>query len=304
MSRLTIFEGPDGGGKTTIIKNYFQGHDVVNHGPYEGIPVILPKYLKPMLKLRTFPIPMVYDRCWLAESIYGAVYRKGNDRLGSGGIRMLERVAYSVRAVVVLCMPEFHICQDAFNKRKFYGEEYLDNDNQLLQVYEGYKELKYATHLPLIIFDWTRHGYQGLIDLIEINRPRENEGPGIGHWNPGHVVLMVGEAPNKGDLVFVAGRGLKGGCSYWLANYMDRLGIPEGRLYWINAHDVKGKPTDPSFVEHLQPVRTVAFGKTAWAWCKQYGLTNIYECEHPNYWKRFHYNDVWESFESAMRIFK
>lgn len=301
MSRLTILEGPDGAGKTTLFNNMFQECIFVNHGSYDGVPVILPKYLKPMLEPKGDTAHTVFDRCWLSEKIYGNVYRNGNDRLGSAGVRMLERVALSVGAVVVLCQPEYWRCLEAFNSRR--DLEMLDSEGQLWKVYVEYKELHFQTHLPLIEYDWTKNNAENhLLSRIEMLRPRPNEGPGIGNWDPGRVVLMVGKKPSRGDLVFVAGRGLRGGCSYWFASYLDKLCVPESKLYWINVQDRYGAVTDHEFVDRLRPVCTISLGKTAERWCTDYQVPNHVAIEHPMFRKRFHYGKPWSDLEDALGV--
>lgn len=117
-----------------------------------------------------------------------------------------------------------------------------------------------------------------------------NRGPGAGAYRRG-AVLLVGERPHvarsgqlKHRLPFVSFDGA--GCAPWLAEQLELAGVPETDLYWVNAYDALGVPTDPAFVRDLQPRKVVALGKQAAEWCRDAGLSFV-EVPHPQFWKRF-----------------
>ncbi len=68
---------------------------------------------------------------------------------------------------------------------------------------------------------------------------------------------------------------------------MEESGVPENRLYWINAYDAVNVPTDSEFVGDLAPSIVLAMGKMAARWCTDAGL-KFEEVSNPQYWKRFH----------------
>lgn len=120
-------------------------------------------------------------------------------------------------------------------------------------------------------------------------------GPGAGAYGAGRVVL-VGDRPGPGwggrmpNWPFISG--LRTGCSAWLAEQLEAAGIGEEQLYWFNAYDQDGTPTDVRSVEALPLWRTtatltVALGRNAARWCEASGWRYA-EVHHPQFWKRFH----------------
>lgn len=121
---------------------------------------------------------------------------------------------------------------------------------------------------------------QGLVPLTV-------DAPGSGRWAPGQVVLMVGDKPNsamhgtlKHRLPFFSMHG--GGCSLWLALYLEDHNIPESQLYWINSSDHLGVSTDSTFIHELRPRGIVALGAQASAWCKANNFIHA-TVHHPSY---------------------
>jgi len=112
------------------------------------------------------------------------------------------------------------------------------------------------------------------------------KGPGVGNWSPGKVTLIVGDRAtrkNVSKLPFIH----PDGCAPWLADQMDLVDANEDNFYWINAYSFKGVATDASFIEELKPIRVIALGAKADAWCEQNNIPHI-SVPHPQYWRRFH----------------
>src|SRR5688572_9672687 len=103
MKRLYILEGPDGGGKTTLGATLSSrlGVQVSNHGPYKGEDRIWQHYMKSMLPACIGLRNVIMDRCWIAEPIYGEVYRKGLNRIRPWQERALEHIAGKCFALVI-----------------------------------------------------------------------------------------------------------------------------------------------------------------------------------------------------------
>ena len=107
---IIILEGPDGGGKTTLaetLRAQLQSNGmthVIKHGPYKGVQSedLCKIFFRSMSQALTYDDHVIMDRSWLSEPIYGNVYRKGENRVDMPRRRMLERVALSRGAVVVL----------------------------------------------------------------------------------------------------------------------------------------------------------------------------------------------------------
>jgi hypothetical protein len=304
---LTIVDGPDGGGKSTWTRWYTARgrQQVYDHGPYPGEELIAPHYWESMIPARDWPVVM--DRCWVAEPIYGAAFRGGMNRITTAHRRMLERAALAVRGVVALFLPPYEICRLAFLARK--GDEYLASTEELAAVYDGYLGLiRGATNvngrwlhlpmsLPYVVADWTRHTPRQISALIESVRGLPNEGPGTGRWAPDETVVLVGDrpgtTPGPGWSPFTTWNDR--GCSAWLADVLEAAEIPESALYWVNAFSADGRATPHEWLATLQPRTVITLGREAAAWLQKWDghrtLRAIDEVEHPQFWKRFHHRD-------------
>lgn len=156
--RVTIFEGPDGSGKSTAAKRYAEstGARLVHCGPYPGIDKGLKHvYLQAMMPALLEYDDIVLDRCWISEPIYGAVFRNGEDRLGFRGRQLLDGIAAMCDGRVVLCLPPEEVCVANWTQRHAAGGEYLNVEAQIRAVWELYKDAD-LTSLPVEIFDYTK----------------------------------------------------------------------------------------------------------------------------------------------------
>jgi thymidylate kinase len=156
--RLVILEGPDGAGKTTLGQELHArlGVHITNHGPYKGEAQIWRHYFESMLPAYSGVRDVILDRCWIAEPIYGKVYRGGLNRIEPWQLRILEYVADNCKLRVVLCLPPVTECIRNFNSRR--EMEMLDNEAQLVAVYNEYAEAwkKLSAWAEVIRYDYTR----------------------------------------------------------------------------------------------------------------------------------------------------
>jgi thymidylate kinase len=279
---ITILEGPDGAGKTTLGKDHvFKDHAYVHLGP----PTALGAFhdCVDAIAARRRRRHVLFDRLHLGERVYGPVFR-GRDTLGPARQRLLDRVLLSRQAVVVLCLPAVERCLESFRARK--ETEMLDREDQLREVHAAYRgNHDLYQHLPYVHFNYVDDSPARLRDRVEHARPAYNGGPGVGHFAPGNV-LIVGEQVNaRARFPFVDDRG----CALWLAERLDEKGVSESELYWVNALDPDGEWTDPDFVDGLEPRKIVALGKVAETWCRENGLAHT-GVIHPQCHKRFFYH--------------
>jgi hypothetical protein len=84
-------------------------------------------------------------------------------------------------------------------------------------------------------------------------------------------VARLGQLKFRLPFVTFAGAGI----GPWLANQLERSGIAEDALYWINAYDAVGTPNDPRLIEELQPKCVIALGRLAERWCADAGAAFI-----------------------------
>jgi len=273
---IIILEGPDGGGKTTLSERLRQALSkdrmatVVKHGPYIGMSAedLCKTYFRSMSQALTYDDHVILDRSWLSEPIYGSVYRDGLNRVDKARWRMLERVALTRGAVVVHCQPDLSLCVDTFKQRK--GIEYLDNTEQLGAVYEAYETLPQHTCLPVVHYDYEKDALESLVQNI-MDRSTPNRASGGGSFKPGNILMLCDKGPRaniKASAAVIPFINFldDDGPSRMLIETLEREGVPESDLYWINTQTYQGTPTSPSFIKDLQPSRVFALGNNAYAW--------------------------------------
>lgn len=165
MKRIIILEGPDGGGKTTLAHELHArfGVHTTNHGPYKGERQIWRHYFESMLPAYSGERDVILDRCWIAEPIYGQVYRGGLNRIELWQLRILEYIAEQCDTTVILCMPPVTECIKNFNSRR--AQEMLDNEAQLVSVYNGYQEAwaKLAMHMSVVRYNYISDSLEGVL---------------------------------------------------------------------------------------------------------------------------------------------
>lgn len=284
---ITIIEGADGTGKTTLAQSAaFQDHNYLHCGPSGENP------FKEYFQLADgcdSHMPTLFDRFHLGERVYGAAYR-GSDRLGAAKMRMLERYLLSRRAVVVHAEPMYGVARHNWRARAERGGEMIkvDQEDTYRHVYTLFGQIAKESALPVVRYDFCDETPETLRERVEAVRPPVNKGPGIGRFERG-VTLIVGERCNTNtnanyNVPFVGEQG----CSPWLAQQLQDYSIDENTLYWVNAYTPEGEVTHPGFVELLQPSLTIALGSDAAMWCAfAVGADNYVRVSHPQHWRRF-----------------
>lgn len=296
---VTIFEGPDGGGKSTIAQEYATRHNAVyiHHGPYKQVGDGLARmFLESMLPALMGYQDVVLDRCWLSEPIYADAFREGNDRVGPERSRILDRIALRAGAVVVRCLPPWESVKATFNGRK--DDEYLDDDSQLSRVYNQY-DLGMGTSLPVVCYDYTQHkgeslasisyGLEQRVEPMRVGKLHPLRLASTGDW--GAQVIIVGEDfgdHKNNDAMYQTPFGSFNGmgCSLWLSQQLTQAGVSERDLLWINADELE---RHPEFVKDWHPnKRLVALGSRAeQVIMKLQPARARVTVNHPQYWKRF-----------------
>ena len=287
---LTIFEGPDGGGKTTAARSYAEltGAVYFHLGPFPRLSTNLARmYVEVLMPAVLGHRAVVLDRSWLSEKIYGQVFRNGTDRLGIETVRIIERLAFRCQTLVVLCVPRWEAVLGSFRRRK--GEEMLDREEQLRQVYDLYDK-SFATSLPTVRWDYEQTPLNAM--LFEGDRERPLPHPAklrtAGNWDAG--VVLVGEdfAELKDQDAFYQwpfGSLSGAGCSRWLAKQLDEAGIGENQLLWINADN-----SDEDLHRVVCDAREIiTLGTKAEMRMRALGYTDVvHAAPHPQFWRRFH----------------
>lgn len=131
---------------------------------------------------------------------------------------------------------------------------------------------------------------------LQINRLRPaNPGAGVGSWRA-RAALVVGDRPNPRSSgtsfpgwPFISQ--LREGCSAWLSGQLEEAGVPERRLYWINAHTREGAPEPGlrALYEGSRWAGVVTLGGRASRTLTELGVPHE-QVHHPQHWKRFHFH--------------
>ncbi len=175
VNHLTIFEGPDCGGKSTLA-NYYRtvdGGTLIHHGPYldikHDLASVYTDAMRPMIEGKE---SQIWDRCWLSEPIYGNAFRDGHNRIWLSDRRQLEHIAAQYGAIVVLCMPSWETVKVKWLDRKGldFENEMLERVTQLRAVYDDYQKLTWNTNLPVVMYDYTNHNKDDLVTEIIARR--------------------------------------------------------------------------------------------------------------------------------------
>lgn len=234
----------------------------------------------------------IIESSWKADEIMGKIGEP--TKLAREHRRMLDRLALGCDVQHVIC----------------YGDNrlYAENANKIAS-YDKLKDAIAKIHhewmtLPADGFIQTKVNMTGadftqdvdiMLERMEIFAGR-NKGPGIGHWNPGKVVLLVGDSHGPTTQPYHVQANIafcdmaKPGSSFWLSQKLDLASIQEKHLYWINAFGKDEKPTDPAFIERLQPISILTLGEIAARWCRAHNLRHE-PFSHPQFHKRFHHNE-------------
>lgn len=292
--QVTIFEGPDGCGKTTLAREYAEetGAEYFHFGPFPGEDNIAHYYADALRRAAKGGRDIVLDRSWISERIYGPVLR-GYDRIGPYRQRSLERLAASCGCRVVLPVVSVATIKESFGeKAELPKYEHLD------RLYGGYYNPDTSTLTSLPILRIARAAPSKMVAMIkELDGQRTLPHP-VGWETAGHLhamsVLLVGDRsaePKLGfdlpDFQWPFGSFSCQGCSIWLSDQLVAAGVPEGRLAWANAND-------PSLSEILlYPwFDVITLGKTAELIVCLH-RQNFHRCPHPQFWKRFHTHELY-----------
>ena len=239
---ITIFEGPDGSGKTTLAKKYAKETDAkyVHFNADMGVTTGLGRrYVESMLPALWGYQNVVFDRCWLSEYPYRKAFHGGELRLDKIQIRMLERLALTCRPVVVKCQPPWVNVINSFDGRT--EDEMLDNAEQLKEVYDLYKTQTQG--LPEVGMDYTKHNYSWMWSEIH-----ERRAPQVAHLTCATTAGVIGAPqyvikgrvlePTNNDSVFRWPEGsLFNAQSKYVTAYLDWKNIPENEIMWYTDQD-------------------------------------------------------------------
>jgi energy-coupling factor transporter ATP-binding protein EcfA2 len=307
VNQVIILEGPDGSGKTTLAKllAHQTGGRYVHEGPPPVDGCVLQYYADKLLRYLRADRPVILDRFYLGEHVYGPVSRD-KDRLGKRGVRMMRRITEAYQVMEVTCLPPW----ETVLKAEATNNDFLKSKQKLWEVFKRYEGLLTVGNPE--VYDYTQKPEAGklsdapywhdsmCIPEITYKKPRSLYLP-FGAIGSRHAkLLLVGERSNTSlDLPFVS---LTQSSAY-LDAALQAANLPEADLAFVNAYDpaiLRDRPRGNhprtkllqlTISRMCHPPFIVALGKEASTAIKQSGLPVHAELPHPSSHKRFNYKD-------------
>ena len=281
---VIILEGPDGGGKTTLARwlRDQRGYQIVKTNAPSPKENVFKSYTDSLLAAVESGQPTVLDRHYLGEGIYGPLLR-GEDRLGRQGRDLLERLIAACGVRLVICSPPWAELVKGWAGK----DDLLKRQAQLRQVRQAY--LSEARRLGLEVYDWTRAA-DGPVSYLKVMPSLPD---GVTGYHTADV-LFVGERAGKKTVVWdLPFHNVTGSARYLWESLQSVDGWEERRGAWTNAFDAEGKPRALwMIVKALSRTRRViALGDIAHRECKHQDINDVV-VPHPQYWRRFHHNDM------------
>jgi hypothetical protein len=284
MNRVIILEGADATGKTTLADRLVDSHGFTK--VHTGVPKpkedVFRSYTLTLWKALRSPEPIVLDRCYLGETIYGPVMR-GASRLSETQLILLERLASANDVKRVITYNSLNGDMAQWRKKQ---DDYVDHYTHYVNIWnrywsyqQGHSEYhKYSYHRPETFLNLFTPGLRLPANVI---------------GSPQAKILIVGEQVNKKlthtDWAFYSDKGSSG----YLNEALQWAEIPERDLAFCNALNVNDKPKDlDAIVAKLPNFKVaIALGRTAQKILFTQDVT-YEQVDHPSYWKRFQHGKM------------
>ena len=162
---LVIVEGPDGTGKTTLVKelcehyNYLKVNDITKDTPsqFRMWNILMEECVKSYKKY-------VIDRCFLSDWAYRLVK---NDSFRSLDLYEISSLLNRPDVIYVFCNND-----NAYTFAKNRGEYYIKSKEEHDKITNSYNFIKDTmlkfTNVKVIDYDFTKNNMQDLIDLLKV----------------------------------------------------------------------------------------------------------------------------------------
>lgn len=318
---IIVLEGADGTGKTTLAKKLvemYRGYYIHNRRHRDVWPYHLASIRQALKFARLGPV--IIDRHWLSECVYGTVYRGGIQARYDE--RALHRVLARFGVTYVLAAPAPEVAVGIHGRMKAIRPEMFDDITRVAEMYHnlwhGFENNgallsnltgSYLEQLMLkgvkdklnwLLYDITEHpGEVGVVKAAQVvmkharERLAEAWQPGLDPklWNltgvvkPGNVLLVGDQLSDKETPVpwpfFAAG-----GSSKYLSKTLSMLRIDEDRICMVNAN------AGDDALHHIADAakicgKVVALGREAEAGLKELDVQYHHAIRHPQHARRF-----------------
>lgn len=155
---IIIIEGPDGAGKTTLVKKLLAEHPSATQVHF-GAPASDKEaydyylvYAQAILDTSDTDL-VLFDRSWYSDAVYGPIMR-GRVEMSTIHIKLLEALAKQHGgAHVIYCTAPLNVLWRRCNVR---GETYVTSKDTLEQLRATYETVMSECGLPVIRYDTSR----------------------------------------------------------------------------------------------------------------------------------------------------
>ena len=173
---IFILEGPDGSGKTTtgvamakkLSGIYIHNNQFSKLTTSKEMHAIFSAQLYCAedlcaLTLSTV-VPLIIDRSWISELVYGKVYRP-KPRIDAVDAEDLCKLATRLQATIINCRPPWDVVRENFQAEG--RDELLSSVEQLQKVYDLYSPFVFPGRAyETVDYDYTEQTLNSLIDYL------------------------------------------------------------------------------------------------------------------------------------------
>lgn len=339
---LIVLEGPDGAGKTFLAQELVKKLDAFYvHDRYS------PKqWLKNsgMLRLGVKKylqgVPVVFDRHWVGDNIYSAVFRPGKS---GPWVRRMDSVMQRYGVCYVMCLPDVNRLEEEFQKLRLKRPEMYTSIKEaavryhdlyygsIVRPFDGDYVEQQSSMYPwhdskrnVFVYDRFRQGKQASVrwlmkSMLPLAQERHDQirkadplPRDLDSWElSGSLLdcraLLVGERGKHPDAAanwpFYSDRE----CSAFLTASLQKARVCETHVALTNAYSIVGNDVNNCmkilrWIKSNRPtVRVIALGKTAENVIKYHGYRPDSCIPHPQWARRFlHHGDWWLQLRRAI----
>lgn len=149
---IYLLEGPDCGGKTTLLNTQFHDWGSVHHGAYPTANDAFTAYERLLESIAEKPRNLIIDRMHISERIYGQQYH--GFCMSDHRYYYLEDLCQALKIEVILCQPSWEIVHKTWSSR--LEDEMIKDETQIKKVYDAYADIGAYTSLITHKYDYSK----------------------------------------------------------------------------------------------------------------------------------------------------